>query len=895
MQVSPGVRLGPYEIVAPLGAGGWGEVWRARDTRLARDVAIKILPAELASNERFLARFDREARAISSLNHPNICTLYDVGVEGTTRYLVMEMIDGESLAQRLKKGPLPANQVLRLGGQIASALDRAHRQGIIHRDLKPANIMLTRSGAKLVDFGLAYLSSGSPLLTSDSREITKEQPLTAEGTIVGTFQYMAPEQLEGTEPDARTDIFALGAVLFEMATGQRAFVGASKASLIAAIMATPARPISALVPVAPPALDHVVRRCLEKHPDDRWQSAHDVASQLEWISESGSKESVAAASTRRRGERFRFASAIAAMVAITLFALAMAMSRPAPKPEVTCSRLLPPAGTEFDFNEGHVGSLAISPDGRRIALTSREESGRRALWIQSLDEPQPRRLSGTEGARFPFWSPDGRFIAFFADAKLKKIDVSGSAPFVLCDAPNGRSGAWNRDGVILFSAEGNKPISRVNDSGGPAVEITNIDVAKGETTHRWATFLPDGEHFLYLAGTHTLGSYSDFNAIYAASLDQPENRKLIVRARSNASYASGHILYVRDNVLVAQPFDPKRLETTGKAVPLTESVRYSFVFFRGVYSASDNGVVVYQPGIANSNAQLTWFDRSGKELGTLGHEGRVRGRPAISPDGTMAAASIEDDASGMRDIWLFDIARGTQTRFTFGPKSENTPVFSPNGSEIAYHEQNPTNPNDSFVMVRRTSGTEEARALVSVQGSVLPTAWSTDGATIIASKQRPSGDWDLVKLDAKKTNASLEPILARDGESDSIAVRTADGRWIAWFSDESGRSEMWATSYPGPGGKWQLTNTGIVMMGSSWGNNELLYSQDDGGIYSIPTAVNGETLSPGSPQLLFRNHRILSWVLAPDRERILAAVAADTKTNEPLAIIQNWPLKVPVE
>ncbi|MFA6955054.1 MAG: protein kinase [Thermoanaerobaculia bacterium] len=892
MQVGPGSRLGPYEVISPLGAGGWGEVWRARDTRLAREVAIKILPAELASNERFLARFDREARAVSSLNHPNICTLHDVGVEGATRYIVMELIEGESLAQRLKKGPLPPSQVLKLGGQIASALDKAHRQGIIHRDLKPANIMLTRTGAKLVDFGLAYLASGSPLLSSDSREITKEQSLTAEGTIVGTFQYMAPEQLEGGEPDARTDIFALGAVLFEMATGQRAFVGASKASLIAAIMASPVREISSLVPVTPPALDNVVRRCLEKHPDDRWQSAHDVASQLEWISESGSRETAVSATSRKRGDKFRVASAAVAMAAIALLALALVKSRPGESPKLTYSRMLPPAGTELDFSEGHVGSLAISPDGRQIALTAREESGQRALWIESLDSPEARRLSGTEGARFPFWSPDGRFIAFFADAKLKKIDVSGSAPFVICSAPSGRTGTWNRDGVILFSSEGNKPISRVSDAGGAPAEITTIDVAKGETTHRWATFLPDGKHFLYLAGTHTLGSYSDFNAIYAASLDEPAKRTLVIKARSNASYASGHLLYVRDNVLVAQPFDPDTLETTGRPVPLTGSVRYSVPYFRGVFSVSDNGVVVYQPGIANPNSQLAWFDRGGKELGRIGREGRFRGRPAISPDGTMIAASIEDEATGMRDIWLFDTARDAQSRFTFGPKSENTPVFSPDGKEIAYQEQNPTNPNDSFVMVRGTDGTEEARALVSAHGSVLPSGWSPDGTAILASKQRPSGDWDLVSIDARTPNAPLRQILEREKQSDMFSIRSADGKWIAWFSDESGRIEIWASLFPGPGGRWQVSNTGIVMLGSAWGERELLCSHDDGGIYSIPITISGDSLSPGSPVLLFRNNRILTWTLAPDNQRILATVAADTKTNEPLAIIQNWPLKL---
>jgi Tol biopolymer transport system component len=635
----------------------------------------------------------------------------------------------------------------------------------------------------------------------------------------------------------------------------------------------------------------VVRRCLEKHPDDRWQSAHDVAGQLEWISESGSREFAAVAMPERRGERLRLAAAVAAVAAIVLVALAIVKTRPSEQPRVMHARLLPPADTEFDFTEGNVGSLAISPDGRHIALTAREEGGRRALWVHSLDAPEARRLSGTEGATFPFWSPDGRFIAFFADSKLKKIDVSGSAPFVLCDAPSGRGGTWNKDGVILFTAEGNRPISRVDDSGGRAVEITKIDFSKGETTHRWATFLPDGKHFLYLAGSHTLGSYSDLNAIYAASLDAPLDRKLVVRARSNPSYAEGHLLYVRDNVLVAQPFDPDSLSTTGPPVPITDSIRYSVPYFRGVYSASANGAVVFQPGLANPNSRLTWLDREGHELGRLGSEARFRGRPAISPDGRLVAASIEDEASGMRDIWIFDVARGTQTRFTFGPKSENTPVFSPDGSKIAYQEQNATNPNDSFVMVRPASGTEEARALLSVSGAVQLSDWSRDGTSILATRQVPSGDWDLVSIDVTGNGGALRPVFERPS-LDSVGIRSIDGHWLLWYSDESGRDELWASSFPGQGGKWQLSNGDIVMGGSAWGENEVLFSRDDGGIYSIPVAPSGSMLNPGSAVLLFRNHGILSWTLSPDRERILATVSADDKTNEPLAMIQNWHLKL---
>lgn len=892
MAIGPGARLGPYEIVSPLGAGGWGEVWRARDTRLSREVAIKVLPQDLAANEKFLARFEREARAISSLNHPNICTLYDVGVEGSTHFIVMELIEGESLADRIARGPLPTADVLKLGGQIAGALDKAHRQGIIHRDLKPNNVMLTRAGAKLVDFGLAHLSPDSPLREANSREITRAVPLTMEGTIVGTIQYMAPEQLEGTEPDARTDIFALGAVLYEMATGQPAFRGASKVSLIAAILASSVEPISAAAPATPPALDHVVRRCLEKHPDDRWQSAHDVASQLSWISEAGSQGVTTIPIARRRTISARYMLAIAAAALVVLATMVVGMSmRPKKTERLTISRLLPPPGTEFDFTEAHSGSLAVSPDGRIIAFTAREEDGQRALWLHSLDSTEARRLAGTEGARFPFWSPDGRFVAYFADGKLKKIGVSGSAPIILCNASNGRSGSWNRDGVILFSSEGITPISRVSEAGGPATEITKVDAIRGETTHRWASFLPDGEHFLYFAGTHTLGSRSDFNGVYVSSLSKPLERKLVVKARSNASYVSGHLLYVRDDVLVAQPFDLDSMEVSGSPIALTESARYSLPYFRGLFSVSDSGVLVYQSGVTNPNSQLVWFDRKGAVLGKLGDEARFRGRPAISPNGIQAAASIEDESTGMRDIWLIDFAHDSQTRFTFGPKSENTPIWSPDGTRIAYHEQDGTNPRDSHLMVRAASGTEDSRKVVSTVGGLLPTAWTRESNEILATKQNPDGDWDLVKVDADAPDAKLEPLLVR-GERDSISIRSPDGRWMLYYSNESGRTELWASPFPGPGGKWQLTDSGVLQSGSAWGDGEVLFSREDGGIYAQPMTISGTTLNPGKPVLLFKNPQVISWTLSPDRQRILAAVAADDEINVPLTIIQNWQLKL---
>ncbi|MCM2317460.1 MAG: serine/threonine-protein kinase, partial [Thermoanaerobaculia bacterium] len=450
MTLTAGTRLGPYEIVSPLGAGGMGEVWRAKDTRLERDVAIKILPGDFATNVQLKARFEREAKTISQMNHPNVCTLFDVGHDEGIDYLVMELIEGESLADRLLKGPLPIELVLRHGTEIASALDAAHKQGIVHRDLKPGNVMLTKAGAKLLDFGLA---KSGPLMSATSSVSqladgpTVHKPLTEQGTILGTFQYMAPEQLVGQEADPRTDIFAFGAVLYEMATGQRAFVGKNKTSLVAAIVSGTPPPVSQVAPLTPPALDHVIKKCLEKDPDDRWQSIHDVADQLRWISEAGSRAGEPAPLLAKRKTKLRVAWALHAATALVAVAatLGVIYATKAP-PRVLRATLLPPDKLVFEPTNG---AMALSPDGKRLVFPARDSSGKTTLWVRSLDALTAQPLAGTDGGHSPFWSPDSRFIGFFSNGKLRKIDASGGPPQVLCDARNGRGGSWSRSGVIL--------------------------------------------------------------------------------------------------------------------------------------------------------------------------------------------------------------------------------------------------------------------------------------------------------------------------------------------------------------------------------------------------------------------------------------------------------------
>src|SRR6202165_1691686 len=616
MPLLPGTHLGPYEIMTPLGAGGMGEVYRARDTRLDRTIAIKILPAQFSSDPVRKQRFEREAKTISSLNHPHICVLHDVGSQDGVDYLVMECVEGETLAKRLEKAALPLEQVLKFGAQIADALDKAHRRGVVHRDLKPGNIMLTASGAKLLDFGLAKPVAAMASLATMTGTGARQSPETEQGTIVGTFQYMSPEQVEGKELDGRSDIFSLGAVLYEMATRKRAFEGKSQLSVASAILEKEPEPISAAKPMTPPALEHAVKKCLSKLPDERWQSASDLASELKWIAGrrapsavSGSQTGVAgrAAVGRTKWQRASW------LLAATFFLLAAAGGAAWWKES---NRREPPmyfhSPVPFAAND-----LALSPDGRTLAIVAYSgQANNYVLWTNEAGGRQTTSLAGTHGAAYPFWSPDGKFIGCFADGKLKKVDAAGGQTQVLCDAPNGRGGTWNRDGVILFPPDGVQGLFRVSSWGGSPVELTKPDRSRFQASHRWPVFLPDGKHFLYLASNFS--GQLEYNAIFLGSLDSQETR-LLVNTSANAAYAEpGYLLYLRDNALVAQPFDRRHYVLSGEPHTLNDDVLYTPLVDRAVFSVSSGAVLVTQTGKGAALSQLMWFDRSGKPAGTVG-------------------------------------------------------------------------------------------------------------------------------------------------------------------------------------------------------------------------------------------------------------------------------------
>jgi eukaryotic-like serine/threonine-protein kinase len=885
MVLASGTKLGPYEIQSALGAGGMGEVYRARDTRLERSVAIKVLPAEVSANAERKQRFEREARTISSLNHPNICALYDVGSQDGLEYLVLEYVEGETLEKRLEKGPLPTEVLLRYAIEIADALEKAHRSGVIHRDLKPANIMLTKSGAKLLDFGLAKWSAAGASEEETLKTLTAAATkLTEQGTIVGTFRYMAPEQLEGKDADARTDLFAFGEVLYEMATARAAFAGKTKASLIAAILSAEPAPISTLQPMTPPALERLVRGCLEKDPDERWQTAHDVKLQLRAIAEGGSQSGLhAPVSARRRiRERLGWAAAAVAAVFAAVFALGYFQRAPS-EARVTRSYIKPMANSSFVLG-GTASGFALSPDGRRLAYVATTPEGKELLWVRPLDSLQPQPLAGTEGAAFPFWSPDSRFIGFFAGGKLKKIEASGGPPLTLCDATTGRGGTWNREGVILFAPTVSSPIHRVSAAGGAATPVTALDASKDESSHRWPNFLPDGRRFLYVAGSSFASKEIPTNSILVGSLDSKES-KLLFHTHANAIYTSEHLLFLRLNTLMAQPFDAKRLELTGEAFPVADPVQEDEGRMHGVFSASENGVLTYVEGASGGGWQLIWVDRSGKKLGEVpGADAYADAQ--ISPDGKRLAFTLRSSGN---DIWVYDIARGVKTRLTFGSASSqanSAGVWTPDGRQIAYSCARAA----KFGLCLRPSdgsGNEEV-ILAGTEYPRYPNDWSPDGKllTYYESRLGVLGIWMLPLSGERKPYPFLQSPFNQFG-----ARFSPDGKWLAYFSLESGRAEVYVVPFPGPGGKWQVSTGGGTWPRWRRDGKEILYLSPDNKLMAAEVRASGSSFEIGAVRALFETRPYRSggatFDVSADGQRFIIDYAQE-QPSAAITLVVNW-------
>jgi len=892
MAVSPGSRLGPYEVVSPLGAGGMGEVYRARDTRLERTVAIKVLPAHLSNDPVRRQRFEREARAIASLNHPHICVLHDIGTQGGIDFLVLEYLEGETLAHRLERGALPTQELLKIAIEVSDALDKAHRQGVIHRDLKPANIMLVKSGAKLLDFGLA-----KPLATPASVALTamatESKPLTAEGTIIGTFHYMAPEQLEGKEADARSDIFSFGAVLYEMATGKKAFEGKTTASVIAAVLASEPTPISTLQPMTPPALERVVKTCVAKDPDERFQSAHDLNLQLKWIAEAGSQAGVPAPVVRRRKSREKIAWALAGVFLILAAAGVGAYWRLARTPtQLIVSEIPPP-----EKARGIGGPLVISPDGSSLAFTATDQAGKVALWVRPLGTLSAHLLEGTEDAYAPFWSADGRSLGFESEDKLKTIEVSGGPATVVADAPDFGGGTWNRNGTILFVPYEGKSLYQVAASGGTPAPVLTLDSSKFQS-YLWPQFLPDGKHFIYLA----VALEPQNTGVYFATLDGKQNR-LVLRSDHRAIFASGFLLYGRGTTLVGQAFDPESGQLKGEPHPVAARVSDNASSTSLVFGVSDNGILAYEAASTTTGRQLAWFDRSGNRVGVIGEAGAywdIR----LSPNGRKLAFNVGDPRS---ELYVGELGRGVPMRLTFDPNSDNgVPVWSPDGNNILFCRlQGGKAKARIYEKPSNGAGADELLlASDSADVEVWPNDWSRDGRFILYSRGDPSIRsqeelWVLSLRGERKPRLFLRnPPAVYDGQF------SPDGHWVAYTSRESGRAEVYVTPFDGaqvmasgnesiplaPRGKWQVSTGGGEYPRWRGDGKEMFFLAGHSRVMAAEVDAKGGSFQVGAVKPLFAafaQDSSMPFDVSADGKRFL--IVSLPEQSSAIALLVNWP------
>ena len=879
MTITPGTRLGPYEIVAPIGAGGMGEVYKARDTRLDRAVAVKILPAEFAQNAQLKVRFEREARTISQLSHPNICALYDVG----ENYIVMELLDGQSLADRLTKGPLPLRETLKYGVQIAEALGKAHREGIVHRDLKPGNVMITKSGAKLLDFGLAKSMAAG---FSPPDVATIQKPLTQEGTVLGTYQYMAPEQIAGEEPDARTDIFAFGAVLYEMGTGKPAFEGKTKTSLVAAIVSGEPRPMSELQPLTPPALEHVVRKCLAKDGDDRWQSASDVAEELRWISEVGSQAGVAKVSIPRRRLREWFAWSIA-LVSVAVVTYSSLRPKEAQRPDAVIRTAIPlPAGTTVNLIGDPI--LAISPDARAIVYAA-PDRGTPRLWVRYLDRLNGSPLIGTDGAQQPFFSPDGDWIGFVANGLLKKIPTSGGAAQVLCPITVGFRGAsWGRDGNIYFVPSRATGVWSVPANGGKPAVVSHPDVSRDEISHRWPQLLPDGKHILITIKTAQIATF-DAGRVAVLSRTDGSVHTVIEGGTYGRYIPSGHLVFARGNSLYAVPFDLKRMSVGGAPLAILDDLFVSPTYGSAQFAFAENGALVYLSSVVRPANALIWLDQKGQST-SVSTGDRILIQPRVSPDGRRIAVNIQ---GANDDIGILDPARGTLTRLSFEPGNEHSPVWTPDGLRIIYASEISGGSDQSRVLIKNVDGSGNSEELFRSSSVVTPSSVSPDGTLAYVDFDRSTGTDIWLYSIAKGSRTAL----IRTPFNELDPQFSPNGKWLAYLSNESGRAEIYVRPVTQGSGRWQVSTEGGV--GPRWSRDgTTLYYWNPNYFYSVKVVANGEVPFAKPQQLVATRYQgsqayspdqtqNLQYDIDPDGRFVMTLASQGVPVSE-LTFVVNW-------
>ncbi len=879
VSVKTGTRLGPYEVVDSIGAGGMGEVWRAKDTRLDRHVAIKVLPAGFAENDQFLQRFEREARAVSSLNHPHVCTLYDVGsltADGQSlpvSYLVMELLEGESLAQRLARGALPLADVLRYGQQIASALDAAHRKGITHRDLKPGNVMITRSGAKLLDFGLARTATEAGPISGLGDAPTARLPITAEGTIVGTLQYMAPEQVEGLPADARTDIFALGALLYEMLTGQRAFQGTSKTSLIAAIVSAEPPAASELVPMTPPALEHVIRKCLAKDPEARWQSAADIGGQLQWISETTTSRSGDLAAARRSEPKLRRALPWLAAIALLIAGVVAYRYASRPADPETIHLSIPSRTAEYV----EVADNFLSPDGRSVAMRVKRTDGEWVVAIRELGSDSLKMLPDSARMSLLCWSPRGDELAVIENGRLKVIDiVEGTSRDISAVQGIPRGGTWSPEDVILFATEADG-IFRVSAQGGTSERIVAPEPGRFEIALMYPKFLRNGNRFLYMSLTREPSRDRSSYKLRSGRLDSPDTAEVGEIGSNFDLLDSGHVLHVVDGTLVATPFDENAVRLTGKPIPVVSGVNYFMPTGGASFTAARNGTIGYRK--ADSNHSIRWFDRDGSR-GVALAEGVNSPSLAISPDGEQVAIDLRDTRTGTSDLWLYGLNRNTRSRLTTHPAEESLPVWIPSGIALLFYSDRVRRPD---IFIKDLEGSGEERLVVGSDELEFPGGVSPGGKVLIYHRFDPSSRYDLWLADLDGEPNERPFVVAPESQTGGRFSR--DGLFVAYTSGETGRDEVWVKPFPGPGRSIQIsTEGGRVPM---WDRERrALYYERENKIYEVDLEASAN-LSRPEPRFLFEVSEEIVWFDVARDGRFLMVIS-DESLNEPNNVIVHW-------
>jgi eukaryotic-like serine/threonine-protein kinase len=871
MALTIGTQVGSHEIIALLGKGGMGEVYRARDTKLKRDVAIKILPDEFSLDPDRISRFQREAEVLASLNHPHIAAIHSLEQANGSRFLVLELVEGQTLAERMQRGALPIDEALTFAKHICEALEAAHEKGIVHRDLKPGNVKITpEAQVKVLDFGLAKALDSAPTNPALSNSPTLSMATTNPGIVLGTAAYMSPEQAKGRVVDRRADIFAFGCVLYEMLTGQAAFDGEDVTEILGRVVT--AEPDWSRLPAGTPAaIRQLLRRALKKDPRQRLGDIRDARIEIEELGLQAEPD----ATRRSTAAAWIAAVAIAAVVIAALAIPTVRHLRETEEPEMRLEINTLATAAPYQF--------AVSPSGRYIVFVGTGD-GRERLWLRALDKPEAQPIAGTEGAQYPFWSPDSRSIGFFASAKLQRVDIAGGPPQALAPATGPLGGTWNADGTILFGPSTGVGLARVATSGGDEVPVTHVSSPR-QARHSFPQFLPDGRHFLFLLSSTS----PDVQGIYVGSLDGGEPKRLTPADAAGAYLPPDRLMFIRQGALVARRLDIARGELTETPLTVADPVGYETNLVGGFSASADGRVVAYRAGGAGRR-QLVWFDRMGKAVGVVGEpDANNMSNPELSPDGRSLA--VQRTLQGNPDIWLMDLVRGSFTRFTFDGANDNYPVWSPDGTRIAFRSDR----KGIGLYVKPSSMASPEELLLETANTKVPQDWSKDGRFLLYYEVDPKTARDVWTLDMTGTERKARPVVNTPFE-ETVAQFSADGHWLAYQTNDSGQPQIVVQAFPGPGGKWQISTNGGSQPRWRADGKELYFIAPDGKLMAVPVTASHSTFEPGKPVALFQTHILSGSAGTVNRAqyavsrdgRFLMNQPVEGSIASPITVLLNW-------